>query len=297
LPDAYNMGFLNVNKPLKLTSHDVVARVRRRYKELTGSKKVGHAGTLDPLATGVLVLCLGGATRLSDYVMHTTKQYHAQITLGQTTTTYDAEGDTVTEADASHIRQADVEAVLPQFTGNIQQVPPMYSAIKVDGQKLYDLARDGKTIERQARDITITSLKIMSWKSPVFELDVVCSSGTYIRSLAYDIGQILGVGAYLSGLERVASGNFHVDSSITLDTIMNDDGWHEHIISPQAALSDRPSIILTEEQLQLIQNGQFIARTDNTDVEFMYAYTMAGEFAAILAPRDEFWKPHKVFLR
>lgn len=297
MPDAYNMGFLNVNKPLKLTSHDVVARVRRRYKELTGSKKVGHAGTLDPLATGVLVLCLGGATRLSDYVMHTTKQYHAQITLGQTTTTYDAEGDTVTEADASHIRQADVEAVLPQFTGNIQQVPPMYSAIKVDGQKLYDLARDGKTIERQARDITITSLKIMSWKSPVFELDVVCSSGTYIRSLAYDIGQILGVGAYLSGLERVASGNFHVDSSITLDTIMNDDGWHEHIISPQAALSDRPSIILTEEQLQLIQNGQFIARTDNTDVEFMYAYTMAGEFAAILAPRDEFWKPHKVFLR
>jgi len=291
------MGFLNVNKPLKLTSHDVVARVRRRYKELTGSKKVGHAGTLDPLATGVLVLCLGGATRLSDYVMHTTKQYHAQITLGQTTTTYDAEGDTVTEADASHIRQADVEAVLPQFTGNIQQVPPMYSAIKVDGQKLYDLARDGKTIERQARDITITSLKIMSWKSPIFELDVVCSSGTYIRSLAYDIGQILGVGAYLSGLERVASGNFHVDSSITLDTIMNDDGWHEHIISPQAALSDRPSIILTEEQLQLIQNGQFIARTDNTDVEFMYAYTMAGEFAAILAPRDEFWKPHKVFLR
>jgi len=297
LPDAYNMGFLNVNKPLKLTSHDVVARVRRRYKELTGSKKVGHAGTLDPLATGVLVLCLGGATRLSDYVMHTTKQYHAQITLGQTTTTYDAEGDTVTEADASHIRQADVEAVLPQFTGNIQQVPPMYSAIKVDGQKLYDLARDGKTIERQARDITITSLKIMSWKSPIFELDVVCSSGTYIRSLAYDIGQILGVGAYLSGLERVASGNFHVDSSITLDTIMNDDGWHEHIISPQAALSDRPSIILTEEQLQLIQNGQFIARTDNTDVEFMYAYTMAGEFAAILTPRDEFWKPHKVFLR
>lgn len=297
MPDAYNMGFLNVNKPLKLTSHDVVARVRRRYKELTGSKKVGHAGTLDPLATGVLVLCLGGATRLSDYVMHTTKQYHAQITLGQTTTTYDAEGDTVTEADASHIRQADVEAVLPQFTGNIQQVPPMYSAIKVDGQKLYDLARDGKTIERQARDITITSLKIMSWKSPIFELDVVCSSGTYIRSLAYDIGQILGVGAYLSGLERVASGNFHVDSSITLDTIMNDDGWHEHIISPQAALSDRPSIILTEEQLQLIQNGQFIARTDNTDVEFMYAYTMAGEFAAILTPRDEFWKPHKVFLR
>ena len=291
------MGFLNVNKPLRLTSHDVVAQVRRRYKELTGSKKVGHAGTLDPLATGVLVLCLGGATRLSDYVMHTTKQYRAQIKLGQTTTTYDAEGDVVTEADASHITQADVEAILPQFTGDIQQIPPMYSAIKVDGQKLYDLARDGQTIERKARDITISSLKILSWQSPVFELDVVCSSGTYIRSLAYDIGQALGVGAYLSGLERLASGNFHVDSSLTLDTIMNDDSWLEHIISPKDALSDRPSIILTPEELELIQNGQFIARTSDDEVEYMYAYTAEGEFAAILTIRDEFWKPHKVFLR
>lgn len=297
MPDATSMGFLNVNKPLKLTSHDVVARVRRRYKELTGSKKVGHAGTLDPLATGVLVLCLGGATRLSDYVMHTTKQYQAQVTLGQTTTTYDAEGDIVTQINASHITQANVEAVLAQFTGEIQQVPPMYSAIKVDGQKLYDLARDGKTIERKARDITITSLKMLSWDSPVVELDVVCSSGTYIRSLAYDIGEVLGVGAYLSGLERVASGNFHIDSSVTLESIMNEAGWHEHIISPQDALSDRPSIVLTDEQLQLIQNGQFIVRNHDADVEFMYAYTTDGEFAAILTPRDEFWKPHKVFLR
>ena len=184
MPDADNMGFLNVNKPLKLTSHDVVARVRRRYKELTGSKKVGHAGTLDPLATGVLVLCLGGATRLSDYMMHTTKQYRAQIRLGQTTTTYDAEGDIVTEVDASHITQADVEAILPQFMGDVQQIPPMYSAIKVDGQKLYDLARGGKSIERKARDITITSLKILSWESPIFELDVVCSSCRFI----YHIG-------------------------------------------------------------------------------------------------------------
>jgi tRNA pseudouridine55 synthase len=291
------MGFLNVNKPLKLTSHDVVARVRRRYKELTGSKKVGHAGTLDPLATGVLVLCLGGATRLSDYVMHTTKQYRAQVTLGKTTTTYDAEGDIMAEVDASHISQADVEAALPQFTGAIQQIPPMYSAIKVDGKKLYDLAREGKSIERKARDITIESLNILSWNSPTFELDVVCGSGTYIRSLAYDIGQVLGVGAYLSGLERIASGNFHVDSSISLDTILNDDTWHQQIIPPQDALNDRPSIILSNENLQLIQNGQFIERTNVTDIEFMFAYTDEGQLAAILTPRDNFWKPHKVFLR
>lgn len=297
MSEVHKLGFLNVNKPLKLTSHDVVARVRRRYKELTGSKKVGHAGTLDPLATGVLVLCLGGATRLSDYVMHTTKQYRAQITVGKTTTTYDAEGDIVTEVDASHITQADVETVLPQFTGEIQQIPPMYSAIKVDGKKLYDLAREGKSIERKARDITIDSLQILAWNPPTFELDVVCSSGTYIRSLAYDIGQTLGVGAYLSGLERVASGNFHVDSSITLDTIMNDDEWHHHMVAPQNALSDRPSIILSNENLQLIQNGQFIERTNDTDIEVMFAYTTGGQFAAILTPRDKFWKPHKVFLR
>lgn len=296
MPDV-NMGFLNVNKPLNLTSHDVVARVRRRYKELTGSKKVGHAGTLDPLATGVLVLCLGGATRLSDYVMHTTKQYRAQVTLGKTTATYDAEGDILTEVDVSHIIQADAEAVLSQFTGKIQQIPPMYSAIKVDGKKLYDLAREGKTIERKARDITIESLNILSWDSPTFELDVVCSSGTYIRSLAYDIGQVLGVGAYLSGLERVASGHFHVDSSVSLDTILNDDTWHQQIIPPRDALSDRPSIILSNENLQLIQNGQFIERTNDTEVEVMFAYTDDGQFAAILTPREKFWKPHKVFLR
>ena len=291
------MGFLNVNKPLKLTSHDVVARVRRRYKALTGSKKVGHAGTLDPLATGVLVLCLGGATRLSDYMMHTTKHYRAQITLGKTTTTYDAEGDVVAENDASRISQADVEAILPQFTGNIQQVPPMYSAIKVDGKKLYDLARDGKTIDREPRNVSIPILQITSWDQPTFELDVICSSGTYIRSLAYDIGQVLGVGAYLSGLERVASGNFHVDSSVTLDTIMNDDDWHKQIISPKDALQDRPTIILNDDEIKQIQNGQFIERAGDEVVEHIFAFTVDGDFVAILTPRDQFWKPHKVFLR
>ena len=291
------MGFLNIDKPLKLTSHDVVARVRRRYKELTGSKKVGHAGTLDPLATGVLVVCLGGATRLSDYVMHTTKQYRAHVTLGKTTTTYDAEGDIIDQVDTSHLSQADIEAILPQFTGDIQQVPPMYSAIKVDGKKLYDLAREGKSIERKARAVKISEINLLSWNQSTFELDIVCSSGTYIRSLAYDIGQVLGVGAYLSGLERVASGIFHIDSAITLDTVMTDDKWHQHIISPHHALRDRPSITLSDDDLEHIRNGKFIQRETNADVDFMFAYTIDGQFAAILTPRDNFWKPHKVFLR
>lgn len=291
------MGFLNVNKPLSYTSHDVVARVRRRYRDLTGSKKVGHAGTLDPLATGVLILCLGGATRLSDYVMHTTKHYRANITLGKTTTTYDAEGDVIAEVDASHITQSNIVAILPKFTGGIQQIPPMYSAIKVDGKKLYNLAREGKTIERKARAVTISELNITSWTSPEFILDVVCSSGTYIRSLAYDIGQELGVGAYLSGLERVASGNFHIDQAIALDTVMDDDAWHEHIISPYQALKDRPSIIMNAEEILTIQNGQFIKREDAPSVEYLFSYTEDNQLIAILTPRKNLWKPHKVFLR
>lgn len=291
------MGFLNINKPLYFTSHDVVARIRRRYRELTGSKKVGHAGTLDPLATGVLIICLGGATRLSDYMMHTTKQYRAHITLGKTTDTYDSEGETLSEIDASHISQSDLENILSQFMGDIQQIPPMYSAIKIDGKKLYDLAREGKSVEREPREIMIHNLEITSFDNPSFELVVTCSSGTYIRSLAYDIGQSLGVGGYLSGLERISSGNFVIDSAIELETIMHDDNWHQHIIPPREALADRPALTLTDEQWLLIQNGQFIPRDEMSIDETIFAFNQQGEFVAIITPRDKFWKPHKVFLR
>ncbi len=291
------MGFLNVNKPLDYTSHDIVARVRRRYRELTGSKKVGHAGTLDPRATGVLILCLGSATRLSDYVMHTTKTYRAQITLGKVTDTYDAEGEFVEENDASHVNLADIEAILPQFAGNIQQIPPMYSAIKIDGKKLYDLAREGKTIKRKPRDVTISNLTIIEWVNPTVTLDVVCSSGTYIRSLAYDIGQALNVGAYLSGLERSASGNFDVSDSISLDTIMSDDSWHEQIIRPHTVLQHLQSVILNDDQITSVQQGKFIPRLSEQSEEFVFAFTPDQQLVAILTPRNNMWKPHKVFLR
>jgi tRNA pseudouridine55 synthase len=290
------MGFLNIDKPLNYTSHDVVAKVRRRYRDLTGTKKVGHAGTLDPLATGVLILCLGGATRLSDYVMHGTKQYHAHITLGTVTDTYDAEGDIIETHDASHITRADIDAVLPQFIGDIQQIPPMYSAIKVDGKKLYDLAREGKSIERKARHITIDSLTVASWDSPTLTIDVTCSAGTYVRSLAYNIGQALGVGAYLSGLTRTASGTFHIDNAINLDTIMTDDTWHQHIVAPFTALQQHPSITVTPEQITHLQHGQFILRHPEMTDETVFAFTSERDLVAILTPRGNHWKPHKVFL-
>ncbi len=289
-------GFLNLDKPLQWTSHDVVARVRRRLQKLTDCKKVGHAGTLDPLASGVLVLCLGQATRLSSYVMHTRKQYQAQISLGQTTTSYDAEGDVTALADADSITLADIEQVLPQFIGSIQQVPPMHSAVKIGGQKLYRLARQGKSIERPARPVDVHSIDILAWNSPIIELDIVCGSGTYIRSLAHDIGQALGVGAHLSALRRIASGDFHIRDSISLDKVTEDDDWLQHIIPPYAALRHQPRLILAASEIQRVRQGQFIPRRTDFDADQVFAFTHDKRLAAILRPRGQLWKPHKVFL-
>ena len=289
-------GFLNLDKPLQWTSHDVVARVRRRLQKLTGCKKVGHAGTLDPLASGVLVLCLDQATRLSSYVMRTRKRYQAQITLGQTTTSYDAEGDVTALADTDSITLADIERVLPQFIGDIQQIPPMYSAVKIGGQKLYQLARGGKSVERKARQVRIHSIDILAWNSPVIELDVVCSSGTYIRSLAHDIGQALGAGAYLSALRRIASGDFHISDSVTLDKVINSDEWLKQIVPPHAALRHHPCLTLKASEIQRIQQGQFIKRQKDINADYVFAFTNDKRLVAILKPREAFWKPHKVFL-
>lgn len=289
-------GFLNLDKPLQWTSHDVVARVRRRLQKLTGRKKVGHAGTLDPLASGVLVLCLGQATRLSSYVMHTRKQYRARISLGQTTTSYDAEGDVTALADADSITLADIERVLPQFIGSIQQVPPMHSAVKIGGQKLYQLARQGKSVERPARPVDVHSIDILAWNSPIIKLDVVCGSGTYIRSLAHDIGQALGVGAHLSALRRIASGGFHIRDSISLDKVTEDDDWLQHIIPPYAALRHQPRLILDASEIQRVRQGQFIQRRTDFDADQVFAFTHDKRLAAILRPRGQLWKPHKVFL-
>lgn len=289
-------GFLNINKPLGMTSHDVVARVRRLLRQATGSKKVGHAGTLDPLATGVLIVCLQQATRLSDYVMHGTKQYRAQITLGITTETYDAEGDMTSQVDASHITLADIQTALPQFIGDIDQLPPMYSAIKKDGKKLYELARSGKTIELDPRPVTIHKIDIVEWQSPTLTVDVTCSAGTYIRSLAHDLGQALGVGAHLSGLVRTASGLFSLVNAVELDALMQDENWQQHIIPPRIALADMPSIQTSADQWQELVHGRLIERQPSDPADDVFAYTPNGHLGAVLEQRDNHWKPHKVLL-
>lgn len=289
-------GFLNLNKPLHLTSHDVVSQVRRRYRALTRSKKVGHAGTLDPLADGVLVMCLGAATRLSDYMMRGRKVYRAQVKLGETTSTYDAAGEVETRHDAGHISLDALERALLPFNGDLDQIPPMYSAIKVKGKKLYELAREGKSVERAPRKVTIHSIDVLAWDNPVAELKIHCGPGTYVRSLAHDLGRSLGVGAYLSGLTRIASGSFRINESIPLETVMQDDNWTKHIVPPFDALSHYTRVTLSADEMGKVKNGGFISRRNEIEAGTVFAFDANQQLVAILQPRDELWKPHKVFL-
>jgi len=296
LSEIDHSGFLNVDKPLHYTSHDVVALVRRRYRELTGAKKVGHAGTLDPLASGVLILCLGKATRLSEYIMPGHKSYRASVTLGRTSSTYDSGGEiSESPVETGSIELADIREAIAPFIGEILQLPPMYSAIKVKGRKLYELARKGQSIEVEPRPVLINSINILGWNDPLLELDVICGAGTYIRSLAHDLGQALGVGAYLSGLQRRSSGEFTLGDSVALETLLNEEDWWRHIIPPHAALAGQSCVTLSKDELSRIQNGRAIARRARLDAERVFAFTPDKSLAAVLVPQDELWKPHKVF--
>lgn len=280
-------GFLNVDKPAGLTSHDVVAQVRRALK----IRQVGHAGTLDPLATGVLVICVGPATRLSEYVMDTTKRYRATLRLGVTTTTYDAEGEITAERDPSAITREMVEALLPRFTGDLAQIPPMYSAIKQGGRKLYELARAGQTVERPPRPVHIAALTLVEWSPPFCVLDVTCSAGTYIRSLAYDLGEALGVGAHLTALVRTASGSFTLENAAALDTLLAD--AEARLVAPQAALAHLPVITLDEAEADAVLHGRSIPAT--TPAQRVLAVNEQGGLLAVLEHDERGWHPRKVF--
>lgn len=209
-------GILLVDKPAEWTSHDVVNFVRGRYR----LAKVGHGGTLDPMATGLLVLLLGKGTKKSDAVMAGEKIYEGTLTLGVTTASQDREGEVLeTRPVPPDLSLQNVEALLPRFTGDIEQIPPMVSALKKDGVPLYKLARQGKEIEREARPVTIHELAITSFAPPEIGLRVRCSKGTYVRTLAHDIGAELGCGAHLSSLRRTASGRFSVDNAVTVNAL------------------------------------------------------------------------------
>jgi len=208
-------GILLVDKPVEWTSHDVVNCVRRRFK----IKKVGHCGTLDPNATGLLVLLLGRATKLSQKLMVQDKTYSGTMRLGAETTTQDAEGDVVSTGDYSEITPEHVREVAADFVGEIMQTPPMVSAVKVDGKPLYKLARKGEVVERDARAVTVHYLDITRIELPDVDLEVRCSKGTYVRTICHDIGARLGCGAHLLSLRRLRSGDFDVKDAVTIDTI------------------------------------------------------------------------------
>jgi tRNA pseudouridine55 synthase len=283
---------LNINKPAGMTSHDVVAKVRHSR----GVKKVGHAGTLDPMATGVLVLCVGAAARLSEYVMHSTKHYRARVHLGVTTDTYDAEGVVQQERDATAVTPEDVERLFAAFLGDIEQVPPMYSAIKQGGRKLYELARAGQTVEREARSVTIDRLEIRDWSPPQFTLDVICSAGTYIRSLAHDLGEALGVGAHLAGLVRVASGNFTLDSAVSLDALLASKDWQQYLVPVQRALAGWPAVHLDAADVEHIKHGRSIPDGGAVGEQLALAFGPDGDFVAVVKAESGTWQPEKVFL-
>ena len=206
-------GVLLIDKPIGLTSHDVVDRVRRKLK----MKRIGHAGTLDPMATGLLIILVGKATKLSQYLMSLDKAYQGTITLGETTNTYDGEGEVMTTKSVPEVSQAEVQEVLNTFIGDQYQTPPMFSAVKIGGQPLYKMARKGKEVEREPRFIRISKFDIMRFALPEVDFSLDCTKGTYVRSLANDIGEKIGCGGYLSALRRNASDRFSIEDATPLE--------------------------------------------------------------------------------
>ncbi len=306
-------GFLNIDKPAGMTSHDVVAHIRRAAQQ----KRVGHAGTLDPAATGVLVVALGNATRLIEYVQDSTsKRYLATVYLGATTTTDDAEGEVLATAAVPPLGRAAIEQTLEPFRGEILQVPPMYSALHHQGRRLHELARAGIVVERAARPVTIERLELLDWSSPLLTLDIMCSKGTYIRSLARDLGESLGCGAHLQALRRTAVGAFLIEDAVPLDTVT---GWQgegvrvgqidsnavtpspphpltlsQALLPPEIAVADWPVVVLSAEAVRQVRNGLAIELT-GTDADRARAHGPEGDLLALLVRAGERWKPTKVF--
>lgn len=312
-------GILNLNKPKGITAHDAVAKVRK----LAGTKRVGHAGTLDPAASGVLPICIGNATRIAEYLSDAGKAYRARIALGLATPSYDLEtaptitlshlgegqggGDSSTLARLAALSVDEIAITLETFLGPQMQTPPMYSALHVGGQRLYELARAGREIEREPRPITIYSLKLCSFAPltiagadyPTLTVDVECSKGTYIRSLAVDIGVKLGVPAVLAALTRTRSGPFRLADAHSLGVVelAAQLGRFSPLLYPaDYALRHLPRLDLSPEDERKVLTGQAIdSVAEADDGSLARAYSTGGRFAAILRREADKWRPAKVF--
>jgi tRNA pseudouridine55 synthase len=290
-------GVLVIDKPVGMTSHDVVQIVRKG----TDIRRAGHTGTLDPRASGVLVVLIGPAVRLSEYISASDKRYQATIRLGSSTDTYDAEG-VVTQTNVSvSISEEEFEEALLSFVGEIEQVPPPYSAVKVKGRKAYEMSRKGEEVDLQPRIINVYSLELLEWAPPEAVVDVYCSSGTYVRSLAHDLGQKLGCGAHLVGLRRTKSGRFTLRDAVPLRRLreaFTAGEWYRYLIPAAEALADWPMVELDSEQVELIRHGHRVP-ADADSEGWARGVSQQGDLVALLehlADSDE-WQPRKVFFQ
>lgn len=283
-------GFLNVYKPKGKTSHDVVAVLRR----VTKVRQIGHTGTLDPFAEGVLPICIGKSTRLIEYLKDD-KAYIGTVQLGESTTTYDIEGEGVNFSDKK-VSINEIESVLKNFIGEIEQVPPIYSALKVNGKKLYEYAREGKEIEVKSRKVTVSELKILDFNEAeqTLELYIACSKGTYIRSIANDLGEKLGTFGHLIKLVRVKAGDFDIEKSIPLEELDTLEKVCDKIINPLDYL-DFPKYEISDTDTKKITNG--LAIDINSNLSGTLILTCKNEIAAIGLAQNNVFKPSKVFLQ
>jgi tRNA pseudouridine55 synthase len=306
-------GVLVIDKPVGMTSHDVVQIVRRG----TGIRRAGHTGTLDPRASGVLVVLVGPAVRLSEYVSASDKRYQATLRLGTSTDTYDADGQITKNESINDVTEEQFESLLENYTGEIMQTPPPYSAVKVKGRSAHNRARKGEQVQLEPRKINVYSLEILEWAPPEAVLDIYCSSGTYVRSLAHDLGNDIGTGAYLIGLRRTKSGRFTLRDAVPLRQIQDSfitGEWSRYLIPAAEALGDWPYITLVGNDVETVRHGHRLAASDDAQdlidpakhpfaeegsFGMVRAITEQGDLVAIMQyiPEDHEWQPKKVFFQ
>ena len=294
-------GVLVVDKPVGMTSHDVVQAVRNG----TSLRRAGHTGTLDPRASGVLVILVGPAVRLSEYVSASDKRYQAIIRMGAKTDTFDSEGKFTQEnQETINVTEQQFEEALKTFVGEIEQTPPPYSAVKVQGRKAYEMARKGEEVNLEPRKITVHHLEVLEWAPPEAVIDVHCSSGTYVRSLANDLGEKLGCGAYLVGLRRTKSGRFSLRDAVPLRKLQEAftaGNWYQYLIPAAEALGDWPAIELSPDDVEGVRHGHRV--TADADVVVgnkVRGVSTQGELVALMECVEGedgalAWQPKKVF--
>ena len=283
-------GVLLLDKPGGLSSNAALQRAKRLFN----AEKAGHTGTLDPAASGLLPICFGEATKFARFLLEADKHYRADVRFGVITSTHDSEGDIVAEQPVG-LERAQVEAALPAFTGALSQTPPAHSALKYNGRSYYDYARKGIEIPRTPRDVEVKTLALVDWSSPIATLDVVCSKGTYVRTLAADLGAALGCGAHLAGLRRIATGGFRIGDAISLDVLaaMDPDARDTRLHPVDCLLDGLPRLDVAVDDAIRLRHGRSISAPAQDSARFR-AYGPGGDLVGVLARVDDLLVPDRL---